>query len=357
MIDLAQKGEWPPLDKGLIHEWYFWHVTSSGKPTVEQSVRDYLDTNSIVLSPNSLIRLVRDAQVYHAERADHSDALGSLLERIEEEEIDPQSIAIPEPATDKTVRFRDLIPRWARERKVTPKSEDEFTSKITKLTIFLGHDDATRLTDRNIIDWKDHLLESGASHKTVENYLNVLKTLLNYAVDQRILSVSPAQGISFRAKEDGRDNRLPFTVEDARLILIAARAHDDPVIRWANWISAFCGARLEEIVGCTREDIREVNGYRCIDISLANRETDASLKNRGAKRLIPLHPAVIEEGFLEYASSLSDGSLFPDLRVDKYGKRSHWASKAIGPEGLYRTSARSFTAGDIIFRINATLPV
>jgi integrase len=211
--------------------------------------------------------------------------------------------------------FFDLIDNWARERKVTPKSKDEFISKIGKITTFLGHDAVTRLTDKNIIDWKNHLLETGASHKTVENYLNVLKTLLNYAVSQKILSVSPAVGIRFKAKDDGRDNRLPFTIDDAKSILTAARHNDDPVVRWANWINAFCGARLEEIVGCMCEDIKEVNGQWCIDISLEKRD----VKNISSKRLVPLHAAVIEEGFLEYVHSLPHGPLFPDLRVDKYG--------------------------------------
>jgi integrase len=331
IIGLAKRGEWPPLDPDLVPEWYFWHLTSREKPTVDKSVRDYLCSKSIVLSANSLTRLTREAQLYAAECAAHDDAVSDLLERIEQEGINPQSVTIPEATTPKIERFCDLIDNWARERKVTPKSKDEFISKTSKLTTFLGRDDVTRLTDKNIIDWKNHLLETGASHKTVENYLNVLKTLLNYAVSQKILSVSPAVGISFKAKDDGRDNRLPFTFDDAKLILTAARHNNDPVIRWANWISAFCGARLEEIVGCMREDIKEVNGQWCIDISLEKRDETATLKNISSKRLVPLHAAVIEEGLLEYVHSLPHGPLFPDLRADKYGKRSHWASKMIGP--------------------------
>lgn len=103
---------------------------------------------------------------------------------------------------------------------------------MSKLIEFVGHDHISRLTDRNIIAWKDALLDSGHSHKTVENYLNVLKTLLNYAVRNKMLSESPARGISFKAKDDGRDNRLPFTVEDAKLILGVTREHPDPVIKW-----------------------------------------------------------------------------------------------------------------------------
>jgi hypothetical protein len=330
MIDLAEKGEWPPLDPDLVPEWYFWHLTSRGKPTVELSVREYICANNITLNPNTLSRLVRECQCYQAERMAHHDAVDRLVERIEEEDIAPQSIALP-TATERSVGLNDLMDKWARERRVKAKSKEEFVSKMGKLIEFVGHEDITRLTDRNVIGWKDQLLESGASDTKVENYLNVLKTLLNYAVRNKILTESPARGISFKAKDNGRDNRLPFTIEDARLLLIAARSNSNPVIRWANWISAFSGARLEEIVGSMREDIREVQGQWCIDISLNNRAGGASLKNVGSKRLVPLHPAILNEGFLKYVDSLKNGPLFPNLRVDKYGKRSHWGSKAIGP--------------------------
>src|SRR5262245_1007963 len=119
-----------------------------------------------------------------------------------------------------------------------------------------------------------------------------------------MLTESPARGITFTAKDDGRDTRLPFTIGDARLILIAARKSDDPVIRWSNWIAAYTSARLQEIVGSTKEDTKQINGYCCIDISLENRADDATLKNVGSKRLVPLHPAVLNEGFLNYVGSL-----------------------------------------------------
>jgi hypothetical protein len=79
------------------------------------------------------------------------------------------------------------------------------------------------------------------------------------------------------------------------------------------------------------EDITQVNGYQCINITLGNLGDDASLKNIGSKRLVPLHAAVVNEGFLDYVRLLPDGPLFANLKVDKYGKRSYWASKRINP--------------------------
>ena len=56
-----------------------------------------------------------------------------------------------------------------------------------------------------------------------------------------------------------------------------------------------------------------------------------SLKNIGSVRRLPLHPAVIEEGFLHYVRSLpKDGPLFPDLKPDRFGRRGGNGTKTIG---------------------------
>jgi hypothetical protein len=106
IIDLAEKGEWPPLEPDIVSEWYFWHLTNRGKPTVEGSVREYISVNNITLSPNTLVRLIRECQCHQAERTARSNAVDRLVERIEEGDIDPQSISLP-AATGQSVRLSD----------------------------------------------------------------------------------------------------------------------------------------------------------------------------------------------------------------------------------------------------------
>jgi hypothetical protein len=68
----------------------------------------------------------------------------------------------------------------------------------------------------------------------------------------------------------------------------------------------------------------------CLDIRLDNRGKDGSLKNLGSERKVPLHPAVIEEGFLRYVDGLpKDGPLFPNLTPDRYGRRGGSGSKRL----------------------------
>ena len=87
-----------------------------------------------------------------------------------------------------------------------------------------------------------------------------------------------------------------------------------------------------------REDVRrEGEGPWFIHL---HAEGDArSLKYPQSERMVPLHPALVAEGFLAYVQALRPGSpLFPDLRPDTFGtlkgtatkKHGRWVRKVVG---------------------------
>jgi integrase len=64
-----------------------------------------------------------------------------------------------------------------------------------------------------------------------------------------------------------------------------------------------------------------------------------TLKTAQSERNVPLHPALIDEGFLRHVQRLPAGSpLFPDLKPDKFGmlkgtatkKHGHWVRRIVG---------------------------
>jgi integrase len=85
------------------------------------------------------------------------------------------------------------------------------------------------------------------------------------------------------------------------------------------WIAAFTGARLEEICGAVLADIETIDGVTRLHIRLDYREEGASLKNEHSERVVPLHPVIIAEGFLDYAGSLSG---FGPRSTSSFGKTS-----------------------------------
>jgi integrase len=99
------------------------------------------------------------------------------------------------------------------------------------------------------------------------------------------------------------------------------------VKRWVPWLLAFTGARLDEVCQAYTADLRQDQGIWYLDV---NEERGKKLKNPGSARRVPLHQAILDEGFLEYVKSLPEGSLFPDLKPDRFGSPGGTATKRLG---------------------------
>jgi integrase len=87
---------------------------------------------------------------------------------------------------------------------------------------------------------------------------------------------------------------------------------------WFPLIALFTGARREEIAQLTLDDIREEQGAWIIDI---NDRDFKSVKTRAGVRVIPLHPALVAVGFLNYLDDVRAVApnvkrIFPYLRFD-----------------------------------------
>ena len=117
--------------------------------------------------------------------------------------------------------------------------------------------------------------------------------------------------------------RLGYSDEQARIILLATRRETKPYRRWIPWLCAFTGYRLDEVAGRNVPDIERVGRYWVLNVPTG--------KTPGSVRKIPLHPALIHEGFLTYVKSLPNpGPLFPSLVPDRFGSRAGTATKRIG---------------------------
>jgi integrase len=122
------------------------------------------------------------------------------------------------------------------------------------------------------------------------------------------------------------EGRRSFTNDEAKLVLKAAAQETDPVRRWVPWLCAYTGARASEICQLRAEDVVQIDGLWCIKID----PEAGPLKNRNSERAVPLHPAVIESGFIEFAKEIPSGPLFADLPPDKFGKRGGNGTKVLG---------------------------
>ena len=84
---------------------------------------------------------------------------------------------------------------------------------------------------------------------------------------------------------------------------------------WVTMLSAYSGARLNEICQLNVDDISKTDGIWLMNI---NDNTEGkSIKTLSSARLVPLHAKILELGFLDYVDQIRNEShlkLFPNLK-------------------------------------------
>ena len=170
------------------------------------------------------------------------------------------------------------------------------------------------------------------SPRTLNDYLATFHTFTSWAAKNGYAKEGLFEGMSVNA---GRGASVPDQVRAAfspeaiaRMVTELTRA-DSKIVRkpsnkWASLLGIFTGARLSEICSLLVADVQQHDGIWCISINDIDPDGHKRLKTAAARRLIPIHSALIELGFLEYlkerASFSGNVRLFSDFTYsEKHG--------------------------------------
>jgi integrase len=211
-----------------------------------------------------------------------------------------------------------LLDGWAKEAEPKPATVDLWRSYLTSFISFVGRDIALEITRSDVIAWKQHLLDLGNSVKTInDSKLAALKAILGWAVENGLMPLNPAAGVSVKRGKKAGSGMLGFERDEAATILKAAAQAKSHVYRWVPLLCAQSGARVAEVCQLRAEDIENEDGIWCMNF----RPEAGSLKNAGSERKVPLHPHVISAGFLAFRNAKRRGPLFYDPTNRKVGAK------------------------------------
>lgn len=167
---------------------------------VEMSTNRAVEEHSLAAARGSQDRQMLSAAMVRAEIA----ALTQTLERdagnFEGQSVDPLLQPPQLPVLARTrISLQGLFQDYILSRQQLGKHRDggaNWTHAIADLRRFLGHDDAKRITKRNLLDWRDGLLSSGKAPKTVsDKYLAAVRAVLKWAHDNDRLPSNEASGV------------------------------------------------------------------------------------------------------------------------------------------------------------------
>lgn len=160
------------------------------------------------------------------------------------------------------------------------------------------------------------------SKATVRRKLRLLSPLFTYAVEASYIEQNPFSQQTSKLRSEGRpDAKKTFIESDLAKMFAqplfttgtpeAINKRFGGAAYWVPLLLYYTGARREEICQLYGSDVLQSDGVWCLNITDAM--PDQKLKNAGSRRVVPLHPDLIELGFLEYSAQTS-GLLFPSLK-------------------------------------------
>ncbi len=175
----------------------------------------------------------------------------------------------------------------------------------------------------------------GLAANTVGSYMQGLSAMLRWAQDAEWGVRASAKGLVETRRNEVQ--RRGFTPDELTKLFAALTAYrqEQPTKFWVPALAAFTGARAGEICQLRSEDVIDVGGVTCLNLSefdaRGERVEDKRLKTAASERILPLHPALISAGFLDFVERQGNQArLFPDLMPGPKLNYSHEFSKWFG---------------------------
>ena len=244
---------------------------------------------------------------------------------------DPKQERFPPFEKQPRLTLTELFERWKSEVKPAISTMLTWKGVLNNFTTYIGHENVKQITDTDVIGWKDYLVTKGLKSRSINSaYLACLRTILNFGVNNKLISKNPAEKVKVACRKNSEQGALPYNDEEVAKLLWLAKQQVNPARRWLPWLAALSGARIGELAQLWGSAIKIENGVHFMEIKAA--PDGGSLKTPNSERHVPLHPALIKDGFLDFVKTKGEGPLFyrrssgnPNKRHASKGVLNHMA--------------------------------
>lgn len=219
---------------------------------------------------------------------------------------------------DKPIDVNELWVLWLRyhEDKIAKGTIKRYYTSIKSLSKFVGDKNVNKISSDDIYEWAlKRANQDGVKAESVNRTdLVAVSSIFRWATTRqggRILTRNSAAKIKLDQPRVGI--RREKTFRHSEISAILRRARDvrrggrnpsfERACRWCPWIAAYTGARISEITGLLKQNIRKEGDEWIFEFV----ETKTRLP-----RAVPIHEHLIEQGFVEEVAALPDGPVFYD---------------------------------------------
>ena len=206
--------------------------------------------------------------------------------------------------------WQELLEYWLRDCPRHPRTVREMQTLVQALSKFLRGKQPANMGKQDVTAWLRHERDSrGNGAKTLEKKGTLVGALFSVAVKDELLPINPFAGFDYKRLVQkigvqSESSREPFSLAQLQALFSAEGLFAQSkgsggggyyARVWIPLLGLFTGARLDELGRLTVEDVQRepVPHFRI-----------RRAKNSESLRSVPLHPKLIEHGFLNYLEAI-----------------------------------------------------
>ncbi len=220
----------------------------------------------------------------------------------------------PDPVTFNTI-VDDEVKRRSRGKDAKPLPAltiKKYRDHCAAFAKWRKSENALTVTAAEGKGWIESLQDAGElSNRTVKAMLQNVRTVMNWGRQNDpanfFAAGNPLNGIKAPDYTTLPSYLRAFTMDEAKLVLTAARKEDKAMFRWIPWLCAYSGMRVSEAGNLRKEDFFEIGGRWFWKVTTVGAR---SLKTASSERRIPVHKALVDEGLIDFVKAAKPGRLF-----------------------------------------------
>ena len=150
--------------------------------------------------------------------------------------------------------YKTLFTLWEKSSPRRDTTVEDYQKILYAFADFVQKKALTDIVRRDIIDFRDHLLDSGQSARTASHKVGILKTLFRTAINYEMIASNPAEHVRTPVNHD-RKRRIAFSSDDLKRIFHSpiytcayrSVSGGGDACYWLPLLALFTGARIEEL--------------------------------------------------------------------------------------------------------------
>jgi len=227
----------------------------------------------------------------------------------------PKAVEVKEEKLN-SISLEEAYDLFEKNFKVSPNTMQNNKNYFRFLVKYLGKNrEILHLRQKDFINLKPKLdKEISAKNEllatsTKKRYITLINKFLKFCYKNELIEkLSELDNYKVSIEEKVTTKKENYSYEEiGKWHNWAININEDNNLKWITLLSIYHGLTISEITRLEKHNILKEKNIFCIQIEFTIKK---GTKNINRIRIVPMHPRLVELGFLDYVNSLNDGFIF-----------------------------------------------